>query len=718
MGSPPKHDDALKGAGDRGSDNLSSTASERPELRPLSPSVEGADPDGLSFDLLSTDDLDDQGGSSVLGLEAGQCVGNYRLERVGGQGSFAEVWLALEEREHGFAKRVALKLMKAGARATAGELEAMRAEARLCGMLHHPRLVDVYAAGDIDGLTYIAMEFVEGMTLHELHHQVRAAGLRMPLSVVLDIGIQLCEGLDYAHNAKDHEGAPLRLVHRDLKPGNIMVSRDGQVKIADFGLAKTTTSEQATKEGMLRGTPGFVAPEVWRGTRDFLPSVDLFALGAILFEIATGNPLFEGDIHAIIFRVVSGDVEEDLQQLRLHRPVLAPVLKGLLERKRENRTQQAWEALEPLKALRRKADDPGGLKLFLDLFLPGESDDSESGRLQLLPSTEDSDWHAVLGSVSLLSGSGLVPLAAEAPAVPPTRSMDAPVSVRRPSPTLLETGGGLKQSRKPKPVTPKPRPNSRSWFWVATGFLVLLGLLVVGVMFVRDSDSEKPARVSRESGSSANELSTGAVSERSELIDEGRMGAAQTIEAPPAGAKEPPAVVKEPPAVVKAPPAVVKAPPAVVKEPPAVGKEPPAVVKAPPAVPKEPEPSIQEVSTAGSGSVVQKPAEEASSTPGGAGSPLAVPTGSKGCLVLKSIPGGLLVSLNGKDQGWSAGKRGREEEVEPGWYEVGMGANPGEVEASVKVRVRGGDRVEVRCLWGAKSSCKATKLSGTCGKSS
>jgi len=680
MGSPPPSDDALKGPSDgnvkpaAGSAGEGSSAAEGgqatqlledPDLASTREVPPVADPHGLM--------------ESTLGLAEGNQVGNYRLQRPLGQGSFAEVWLAVEEREHGFAKRVALKLMKAGAKATADELDAMRAEARLCAMLHHPRLVDVYAAGDVGDITFIAMEYVEGMTLFELQQRLAARGQRLPISVVVDIAIQICEGLDYAHNAKDHDGNPLHLVHRDLKPGNIMVSRGGEVKVADFGLAKTSTSKQSTKEGLLRGTPGFVAPEVWRGTRDFRPRVDLFALGAMVYELATGTPLFTGDIHSVIFRVVSGDVEEDMQHLRLHRPVLAPVLRGLLERDPEQRMQHAWEPLEALRAVRRKIDDAGGLKLFLSLFLPDDSSAEESGRLHVLPSTVDPDWQAVLGSVSLLSSTALQPLDSAPPEVPTTRSMKT--STRGASRSELGAVSRSGSSGRPSRRGARRAARLARRLRFGAGLVLVFGLIALWALRPPDSAQSGPELASD---------------------DRVQLSPSPGFEAEPPAREVPPQPVEEKPQVVKVAKPMVKAAKPVKKPAKPAVKTVPVVVKETPVVATEtpPAPPIVEESRAA------EPVKVTS----------APPVARKGCLVLKSNPGGFLVSLNGKDKGWLVGRRGREEEVEPGSYAVGMGGSPGEVDASVKVRVRGGERLKVECSFlGAAPSCKSSKLAGTCG---
>ena len=201
-----------------------------------------------------------------------QVFDRYRLLRRLGSGAFAEVWLALEDGSHGFRKEVALKLLRRE-RADEETLAALLDEARVCGMLHHPHLVDVYGVGISQGVAYIAMEYIRGATLGALLSKLKARDLILPLSVLLDIGIQTCRGLDYAHTATDHNGKPLSLVHRDLKPGNLMLARGSGVKVADFGLAKASTTTQSTEVGILRGTPGYIAPEIWGGSPNIGPPV-------------------------------------------------------------------------------------------------------------------------------------------------------------------------------------------------------------------------------------------------------------------------------------------------------------------------------------------------------------------------------------------------------------------------------------------------------------
>lgn len=343
----------------------------------------------------------------------GDRLDRYELVKPLGQGAFAEVWLAVEDGEHGFRKRVALKILK---RDTTDEdtFEALLHEARVCGHLHHANIVDVYGVGQSGQATYIAMEYIEGIPLDIILKKSRRAGLRLPLSVIIELASQVAAALDHAHKATDHEGSPLELVHRDLKPSNIIVSSDGVAKVTDFGLAKTTTSTQETEVGMLRGTPSYVAPEVWMGTRDFSPTIDLFALGAILWEMAVGELLFKGELPTIIGAAVNGSVEQDLQMLRLHQPSLSGVTGLLLQRQVAERTQTAREVCDALGGLAAKHPGPGGLRLFMNLAEALIDEDitlDESVSSTAL--SGDEDWQRFAARLGV--GSDGAPLAAAVP---------------------------------------------------------------------------------------------------------------------------------------------------------------------------------------------------------------------------------------------------------------------------------------------------------------
>jgi len=299
----------------------------------------------------------------------GDEFGPYRLERQLGAGGFAQVWLATEAGLEGFRKRVALKLLVAAGEASAKQRAALVNEARLGGNLHHPNLVDVHRIAEANGTWYIAMEYIDGVDLRRLLGQVARLGLRLPHSLVLEIGAGVAAGLDYAHRATDHGGKPLRLVHRDLKPANVLLGRAGAIKVVDFGIAKAATNVAATATAAIKGTPTYVAPEVWAGQKAHDPRIDLFGLGCLLFEMTMGYRLIrEGPTPAIAAQALFGRVEDELAIIKPKFPELVPLLGNLLQRKPALRTPDARTALDVLEELRRADPEHGRAGDYLALL--------------------------------------------------------------------------------------------------------------------------------------------------------------------------------------------------------------------------------------------------------------------------------------------------------------------------------------------------------------
>jgi eukaryotic-like serine/threonine-protein kinase len=196
--------------------------------------------------------------------------GRYRIERELGRGGMATVYLAHDEE---LERPVAVKLLFEH---LAGD-EAFRArfvrEARLAGGLSHPNVVRVYDAGETDGRPFIVMEYVPGTSLAQ-------AG-RLAPGPVVELGVQACAGLQHAHDAG--------LVHRDVKPANLLVRDDRTLKVADFGIARAAESTRHTQAGTLLGTAAYLAPEQIAGA-DATPASDIYSLGAVLYELLTGRP--------------------------------------------------------------------------------------------------------------------------------------------------------------------------------------------------------------------------------------------------------------------------------------------------------------------------------------------------------------------------------------------------------------------------------------------
>ncbi|HLL03117.1 MAG TPA: serine/threonine-protein kinase [Myxococcaceae bacterium] len=207
--------------------------------------------------------------------------GPYTLARRIGAGGMGEVYLAREEalRRACVVKKVLPRLME-----NKQFLGRFRDEARVVVHLQHPQIARVYAMGEVEGQLYLAMEYVQGKTLSRLAYRMRQKGLVMPVGVALHIGERLCQGLAYAHEAKDGTGQPLMLVHRDLSPANVCLSYDGELKIIDFGASQSTLKEQQTAPRVVIGNLTYMSPEQAR--KKFVDRrADVYAAGVVLWEL-------------------------------------------------------------------------------------------------------------------------------------------------------------------------------------------------------------------------------------------------------------------------------------------------------------------------------------------------------------------------------------------------------------------------------------------------
>jgi serine/threonine-protein kinase len=237
-------------------------------------------------------------------------VPGYALRKFLGAGGMAEVFVAeavglLGEKRVAAVKRVRRDLVENQ------ELCAMfLGEARLAAELRHPNIVEVYSFGTggqgSQVRPYIAMELVDGMPLGLLLRYATARKEPLPLGVVAEIGLSLCSALEYAHTLKSSEGEPLRIVHRDVSPANVLVSRDGHVKLIDFGIARAATREPHTRAGHMRGKIGYAAPEqIAAGPID--ARTDIFALGVLLYEaVALKRPFAAESEPAIVASILEG----------------------------------------------------------------------------------------------------------------------------------------------------------------------------------------------------------------------------------------------------------------------------------------------------------------------------------------------------------------------------------------------------------------------------
>jgi serine/threonine-protein kinase len=218
----------------------------------------------------------------------------YHLLEKLESGGMAEVFLGEATSVQGFKKRVAIKRVLPHLASHTNFIGMFLDEARLGARLTHANIVSVFDIGKSDNSFFIVMEFVDGTNLKKIMETLRLKEEVFPLKDVIYIAMETCRGLSYAHELVDDDGHPVELVHRDVSPPNILISKRGEVKVTDFGLAKARTQLERTDPGVVKGKFSYLSPEVATG-QNIDQRADIFALGVCLWEMLAGRRLFLGD---------------------------------------------------------------------------------------------------------------------------------------------------------------------------------------------------------------------------------------------------------------------------------------------------------------------------------------------------------------------------------------------------------------------------------------
>ncbi len=222
--------------------------------------------------------------------------GKYRLVEPIASGGMADVWRAEVTGAEGVVKEVALKLVRGEHAARSDFVRMFVEEARLASRLGHANVVQLFEFDQVDGRYYIAMELVRGRHLGRVVERARELGVRFGLPRAAQVGADVARALSYAHRLADG-GRPLGLVHRDVSPHNVLVSFEGEVKLADFGIARAMDRAGLTDPGTVKGKAAYMAPEQARGER-VDARADVFSLGVVLWELCAGRRLFSRDTDA------------------------------------------------------------------------------------------------------------------------------------------------------------------------------------------------------------------------------------------------------------------------------------------------------------------------------------------------------------------------------------------------------------------------------------
>src|SRR5687768_352157 len=279
----------------------------------------------------------------------GTQLGHYRIERLLGTGGMGEVYLADDTR---LGRRVALKVLAATLAGDPDRRERFEREARAAAALNHPNIVTIHSVEEADGVPFLTLELIDGQTLAEL---IPEGGLS--LDRVLELGIPLTDAVGAAHQRG--------ITHRDLKPANVMVTTDGRLKVLDFGLAKVKEEARLaaeggmataalTGDGRIVGTVAYMSPEQAEG-KPVDQRSDVFSLGIMLYEMATGARPFGGDTHMSTLSAIIKDTPKPLTEVRPGLPRdLGKIISRCLAKDVEDRYQTAKDLRNDLRALKNE----------------------------------------------------------------------------------------------------------------------------------------------------------------------------------------------------------------------------------------------------------------------------------------------------------------------------------------------------------------------------
>jgi eukaryotic-like serine/threonine-protein kinase len=270
-----------------------------------------------------------------------QQISHYRVDRLIGAGGMGEVYLAEDDR---LRRKVALKLLPARFTMDEERVRRFQREARAASALNHPNIITIHDIGEAEGVHYIATEYIDGATLRE-----KVTQRQMTIAEVLDVGIGVAGALSAAHEAG--------IIHRDIKPENVMIRRDGYVKVLDFGLAKLLDDPlKDSHTGSVMGTLIYISPEQARGQQPDARS-DLYALGAVLYEMITGQPPVQGESFLDLAWAIANRRPAAPSKLVIGvPPELDRIVLKALEKDRDDRYASAREMLHDLVTLRKELE--------------------------------------------------------------------------------------------------------------------------------------------------------------------------------------------------------------------------------------------------------------------------------------------------------------------------------------------------------------------------
>jgi serine/threonine-protein kinase len=273
----------------------------------------------------------------------------YRITERVAAGGMAEVFRGVAESMAGFKKNIAIKRILPSLTKNKKFVAMFLDEARLSLSLQHANIVQVFDIGHSEDTYFIVMEYVDGVDLKALLDWRRRLSKRIPIAHTLYVMNEVCKGLSYAHELVNPEtDAPLGIVHRDISPPNVLISKQGEIKVVDFGLAKATSQVEITDPGVVKGKMSYLSPEAARG-EEVDSRADIFAVGILLYELLTGKRLFYGETdYQTVELVRNAKIPPIKPQNPQVEPELEDIVRKSLSKRKEDRFQSATDLQDAL----------------------------------------------------------------------------------------------------------------------------------------------------------------------------------------------------------------------------------------------------------------------------------------------------------------------------------------------------------------------------------